>query len=106
MKVTQLCLTLCDPMDYTVKGVLQARILQWAAYLFSSVPGASMGNPTHGKGHEERGLIYTKAGSGLRGPCELSQASTPKTRVCLLYCVMFSTYSSDMTGGLSPTTFL
>ena len=27
--VTQLCLTLCDPMDYTVYGTLQARILGW-----------------------------------------------------------------------------
>ena len=24
VKVTQLCLTLCDPMDYTVRGTLQA----------------------------------------------------------------------------------
>ena len=23
MKVTQLCLTLCDPMDYTIHGILQ-----------------------------------------------------------------------------------
>ena len=29
MKVAQLCLTLCDPMDYTVHGILQARILEW-----------------------------------------------------------------------------
>ena len=35
MKVTQLCLTLCDPMDYTVLGILQARILDWVAFLFS-----------------------------------------------------------------------
>ena len=27
VKVTQSCLTLCDPMDYTVPGILQARIL-------------------------------------------------------------------------------
>ena len=27
VKVAQLCLTLCDPMDYTVHGILQARIL-------------------------------------------------------------------------------
>ena len=27
VKVTQLCLTLCEPMDYTVHGILQARIL-------------------------------------------------------------------------------
>ena len=29
MKVAQSCLTLFDPMDYTVHGILQARILEW-----------------------------------------------------------------------------
>ena len=28
VKVAQLCPTLCDPMDYTVHGILQARILE------------------------------------------------------------------------------
>ena len=31
MKVAQSCQTLCDPMDYTVHGILQARILEWVA---------------------------------------------------------------------------
>ena len=36
----QLCLTLCDPMDYhlpgsSVLGILQARILEWVAISFS-----------------------------------------------------------------------
>ena len=31
VKVTQSCLTLCDPMDYIVHGILQARILEWVA---------------------------------------------------------------------------
>ena len=35
MKVAQSCLTLCDPMDYTVHGILQARILEWVAFPFS-----------------------------------------------------------------------
>ena len=35
VKVSQSCLTLCDPMDYTVHGVLQARILEWVAFPFS-----------------------------------------------------------------------
>ena len=35
VKVTQLCLTLCNPMDYTVHGILQARILEWLAFPFS-----------------------------------------------------------------------
>ena len=35
VKVAQSCLTLCNPMDYTVRGILQARILQRVALLFS-----------------------------------------------------------------------
>ena len=34
-KVVQVCLTLCYLMDYTVRGILQARILAWAAFPFS-----------------------------------------------------------------------
>ena len=38
--VAQSCLTFCDPMDYSlpgssVQGILQARILEWVAFLFS-----------------------------------------------------------------------
>ena len=32
MKVAQLCPTLCDPVDYTVHGILQVRILEWVAF--------------------------------------------------------------------------
>ena len=35
VKVTQSCPTLCDLMDYTVHGILQARILEWIAVAFS-----------------------------------------------------------------------
>ena len=35
VKVSQLCPTLCDPMDYTVHGIVQARILEWLAFPFS-----------------------------------------------------------------------
>ena len=35
VKVTQSCRTLCDPVDYTVHGVLQARLLEWVAFPFS-----------------------------------------------------------------------
>ena len=35
MKVTQLYLSLCDLMGYTVHGILQARILEWVAIPFS-----------------------------------------------------------------------
>ena len=35
VKVTQSCPTLCNPRDYTVHGILQARILEWVAFPFS-----------------------------------------------------------------------
>ena len=36
VKVAKSCPTLGDPMDYTVHGILQARILEWVAISFSS----------------------------------------------------------------------
>ena len=40
-KVPQSCPTLCDPMNYTVHGIIQARILEWVTFPFSreSNPG-------------------------------------------------------------------
>ena len=40
VKVSQLCLALCDPMDCnpldsSVRGILQARILEWVAISYS-----------------------------------------------------------------------
>ena len=35
VKVIQLYPTLCDPMDYTIHEILQARILEWVAFPFS-----------------------------------------------------------------------
>ena len=35
VKVAQLCLNFCDPIDYTVCGILQAKILEWVAFPFS-----------------------------------------------------------------------
>ena len=36
VKVAQSCLTLCDPMDYAVHGILQARIREWVVFPFST----------------------------------------------------------------------
>ena len=35
VKVTQSCPALCDLMDYTVHGILQARILEYFPFPFS-----------------------------------------------------------------------
>ena len=48
MKVAQLCPTLCTPMDYTVRGILQARILEWVAPPFPGNlpnPGIELRSP-------------------------------------------------------------
>ena len=47
--VTQTCLTLCNPMGYTVHGILQARVLEWVALPFSRDlpnPGIEPKSPT------------------------------------------------------------
>ena len=49
VKVTQSCPTLCDPMDFTVHGILWARILEWVAFPFSKDlpnPGIEPRSPT------------------------------------------------------------
>ena len=35
VQVAQSCSALCNPMDYAVHGILQARILEWVALPFS-----------------------------------------------------------------------
>ena len=48
-KVAQLCLTLCNRMDYTVHEILQARILEWVGFPFSrgsSQPRVEPRSPT------------------------------------------------------------
>ena len=45
VKVTQSCLTLCDPMDFIVSGILQARILEWVAFLLQGIFPTQGSNP-------------------------------------------------------------
>ena len=48
VKATQSCPTLCDPMNYTVHGILQARMLEWVTISFSrgsSNPGIKLQFP-------------------------------------------------------------
>ena len=54
------------------------------------LPGADVRTSARGKGHEEGGSTYATAGSSLRSPPGNSRASTPKTRVCLLYYFVLS----------------
>ena len=49
VQVSQSCPTLCNPTDYTVHGISQARILEWVAFPFSRDlpnPGIKPRSPT------------------------------------------------------------
>ena len=62
------------------------------------VPGASVRNSVHGKGHEEQGLTYAKAWSSLR-KLPVPEHLTPKPESVLCTHLHLWLY-----GGLSPIT--
>ena len=64
------------------------------------LPEASVRTSIRGKGHEEGGSTYAKAGSSLRSPPGNSRASTPKTRVCLLYYFVLSPTPLTLQGAV------
>ena len=78
-----------------------AKWLNWGNYL--EVLGARVRHSARGKGHEEGGSTFAKAGSNLRSPPGNPQASTPITRACLLYYFVLPPTPLTL-WGLSPTT--
>ena len=58
MKVAHSCLTLCDPMDYRLHGILQARTLEWGAVPFSR--GSSQLRDRTQVSHIAGGFLATK----------------------------------------------
>ena len=61
-----MCPTLCDPMDYTVPGILQAKILEWVAFAFFK------GSPQP-RSPSCRQILF-----------QLSHKGSPRTLVCML----------------------
>ena len=55
-----------------------------------SLPGASVRNSAHDKGHEEGGSAYAKAGSSLRSPPGNSRASSPQNQSLPTFCFVLS----------------
>ena len=54
------------------------------------LPGASVRNSAHDKGHEEGGLAYAQAELSLRSPPGNSRASTPKNQSLPTFCFVLS----------------
>ena len=61
------------------------------------LPGASVRNSAHGKGHEEGGSAYAKVGSSLRRPPILKHLPQNQSLPTLLLYAF--TYTSDFMGG-------
>ena len=68
------------------------------------VLGASVRNSAHGKGHEEGGPAYAKAGSSLRRP-PVPEHLPPKPESACFTVLCFPPTLLTLTGGCSPTTF-
>ena len=79
-KVAQSCTTLCDPMDYTVHGILQARVLEWVAISFSR------GSPqTRARTRVCYVYLHWQAGS-----LPLVPPGKPSRIMCVLSCSVMS----------------
>ena len=66
VKIAQSCLTLWDPMDYTVPGILQARMLEWVAFPFSRGSFQPLGRWNSGLLHCRQILYQLSHQGGLR----------------------------------------
>ena len=87
VKPAQSCPTLCDPIDYTVHGILQARILEWVAnfILFGSKTTVD-GDCSH---EIKRCLLLgRKVMTTLEGILK-SRDITLSTKVCLVKTMVF-----------------
>ena len=91
VKVTQSCPTLCNPMDFTVHGILQARIMEWVAFPISRDlpnPRIKPRSPTlqadlgliPGLGRSPGGIGYPLQYSGLENSMDCTVHGVTKSR--------------------------
>ena len=74
---------LCDPMDYTVHGILQARILEWVTFPFR---GSSWSRSWTGVSCVAGGLFTNWTGVGRQPPPSLRDPPTQVSDLGLLHC--------------------
>ena len=86
VKVAQFCTTLCDPMDYSVHGILQARILESVAVPFCR--GSSQPRPPALQTDALQAEPPGKPKNTGVGNLSLLQGIFPnqESNQCLLYC--------------------
>ena len=91
-----------DPSDC---GALAAMEKVGMARVGRSLPGATTGDPTHNKGHAEE-TWQAKADQASRDPLNVLECLPQNQNLSTVYYIMPFTNSSDISRGLSPTTFI
>ena len=81
---------------------LSTRLPQYFTWTTVNLSPAGSRRSARGKGHEEGGLAYTKAGWSLRSSPANSRASTPPKPESAYFLLCAFTYTSDSTGGCPP----
>ena len=84
------------------QGLVGAFILLLSFVTWKRVLGASVRHSARGKGHEEGGSTYAKAGSSLRSPPGNSLEHLPRKPESAYFLFCAFTYTSDFTGGCPP----
>ena len=104
VKVSQSCPPLCDPMGYRVHGILQARMLEWVAYPFSSGPSPPR-NLTRVSCIAGRLFTNWAMGLGLCQSCHLRLARTFifRRHLCSEQVFSAASWESEPGAGLSST---
>ena len=87
----------CDPMDYTVHGILQARILEWITILFSMIPNPGISLISV--------LEKKKKAINIGFTCFL-KAQRRRTRLCYQLTGILTFIPENSFGCLLPTTWL
>ena len=91
MKVAQSYLTLCDPEDYTVHGILQIRIVVWVAFPFSR--GSSQPRNQTGISCIAGGFLETPQIKSITtfvfSPCICHEVMDPDARIFVFVILSF-----------------
>ena len=104
VKVTKSCLTLCNRMDYTVYGILQARILERVAVPFSrdsSNPGIEPRSP------HCRWILYQLRHRGSPRilewvACPFSRGSSRPRNQTQIFCIASRFFPAEPSGKPNP----
>ena len=104
VKVTQSCPTPCDLMDYTVHGILQARILEWVTFPLSRgssqprdrIQVSCIAGSLYQLSHKESPRILEWVASPF------SRGSSRPRNWTVVYCIAGRFFTTELSGMWIP----